>query len=132
MASRRPATSVAELPKIIELGYANSRRDGLRFFVHAGIRPGVPLSQQTQDDSLWIREPRLSSTADYERLIVHGHTVTSSSFPDIKPNRVNLDTRAMFGGPLTAAAFTDSKRFPARLLQATQRLTFLCSYERRR
>lgn len=92
--------------------------DGQRFFVHAGIRPGIPLNQQTRDDMLWIREPFLSSTADHGLLVIHGHTPQRDGKPDIHPNRVNLDTGAVFGRKLTAAVFTDSERLPVEFLQA--------------
>jgi len=91
--------------------------DGQRLFVHAGIRPGIPLEQQARDDLLWIREPFLSSTTNYGRLIVHGHSPTDGPMPDIKPNRVNVDTGAVFGGPLTAVAFTESERWPISVVQ---------------
>lgn len=92
--------------------------DGVRLFVHAGIRPGIPMEKQTRDDLLWIREPFLSSTADHGRLICHGHTPTRGSLPNIKPNRVNVDTGAVFGGPLTAAAFNKSEQGSIQVLQA--------------
>lgn len=89
--------------------------DGQRFFVHAGVHPGRPLARQDEHDFLWIREPFLSSTEDFGRLIVHGHTPLKTGRPDIRPNRLNLDTSAVYGGPLTAAAFeghrTTSKAF---------------------
>jgi serine/threonine protein phosphatase 1 len=77
-------------------------RDEHRLFVHAGVRPGVPLQAQSRDDMLWIREPFLSSRLWHGALVVHGH---STRAPDVQANRVNLDTGACFGGPLTAAAF---------------------------
>ena len=92
--------------------------DGQRLFVHAGIRPGIPLDQQTRDDLLWIREPFLSSDADHGLLIVHGHTPLKSGKPDIRQNRINLDTGAVFGRALTAAVFSDSERDPVDFLQA--------------
>lgn len=92
--------------------------DGVRFFVHAGIRPGVPLDRQTRHDLLWIREPFLGATDDYGRLIVHGHSPRHDGKPEILPNRVNLDTAAVYGGPLTAAVFVDGERMPVDFLQA--------------
>jgi serine/threonine protein phosphatase 1 len=79
--------------------------DGHRFFVHAGIKPGVPLNAQSNHDMLWIREPFLSSDLWHGALVVHGHTPTAAADPEVKSNRVNVDTGACFGGPLTAAAF---------------------------
>jgi serine/threonine protein phosphatase 1 len=86
--------------------------DGLRFFAHAGIDPSVPLDAQDEHDLLWIREPFLSSTRDHGRLIVHGHTPQQSGVPDRRPNRLNIDTAAVYGGPLTAAVFTDDAAQP--------------------
>ncbi|WBU56018.1 metallophosphoesterase [Paracoccus sediminicola] len=68
-------------------------------FVHAGIRPGIPLDQQSPTDLMWIRKPFHDSAADHGALIVHGHTpvkrVTHYG------NRLNLDTGAAFGGPVS-------------------------------
>jgi len=80
--------------------------DGRRFFVHAGINPDRPLDAQDDHDLLWIREPFLSSGRDYGRLIVHGHTPLTTGMPDQCGNRLNLDTAAVYGGPLTAAVFS--------------------------
>jgi serine/threonine protein phosphatase 1 len=86
--------------------------DDNRFFVHAGVRPGVPLVAQSKDDMLWIREPFLSSELWHGALVVHGHTPTKTRAPDVQSNRVNLDTGACFGGPLTAAAFGSAQLCP--------------------
>jgi serine/threonine protein phosphatase 1 len=83
----------------LPLAYADSKR----FFVHAGIEPGVPLNEQDRDTLLWIREPFLSDPRDHGAYIVHGHT--PSETPELLPNRLGLDTGACFGGPLTAAVF---------------------------
>jgi serine/threonine protein phosphatase 1 len=91
--------------------------DGQRFFVHAGIRPGVPLHQQRRDDLLWVREPFLSSALDHGRLIVHGHTPLRDGRPDIRANRINLDTGAVYGRPLTAAVFVETTAQPVGILQ---------------
>jgi serine/threonine protein phosphatase 1 len=92
--------------------------DGRRFFVHAGVNPGAPLDAQDDFDLLWIREPFLSHDGDYGRLIVHGHTPLASGVPDLRGNRLNLDTGAVFGGPLTAAVFDDAQTEPIGFLQA--------------
>jgi serine/threonine protein phosphatase 1 len=94
--------------KALPLRFADQKR----LFVHAGIRPGVPIADQSEDDLLWIREPFLSSKVNYNTFVVHGHTPTNSGLPDLYSNRLNLDTGACFGGELTAAAFTDQKAPP--------------------
>lgn len=83
-----------------------------RFYVHAGIRPAIPIASQGREDMLWIREPFLSSEEDHGIFIVHGHTPTKSRIPDLRSNRLNLDTGACFGGRLTAAIFTSDQVFP--------------------
>jgi serine/threonine protein phosphatase 1 len=90
--------------------------DGLRLFVHAGVNPNRPLDKQSRQDLLWIREPFLSSEKDFGRLIVHGHTPLRSGRPDVRPNRVNLDTAAVYGGPLTAAVFVDDRKGPTEFI----------------
>ncbi|WP_027544880.1 metallophosphoesterase family protein [Bradyrhizobium sp. WSM2254] len=86
--------------------------DGKRLYVHAGIRPGVAMAAQTAHDLLWIREPFLSSDLDHGALVVHGHTPTKSGLPDLRTNRLNIDTGACFGGQLTAAMFSNRQRQP--------------------
>ncbi len=72
-------------------------------FVHAGLRPGVSLEEQTEDDLIWIREPFLNSDEDFGRLIVHGHTALDH--PHHFGNRVDLDGGAGYGNPLIPAVF---------------------------
>jgi serine/threonine protein phosphatase 1 len=91
--------------------------DGRRFFVHAGVNPATPLETQDDFDLLWIREPFLSHRGGYGRLIVHGHTPLADGVPDLRGNRLNLDTGAVFGGPLTAAVFDDAQTEPVGFLQ---------------
>jgi serine/threonine protein phosphatase 1 len=69
-------------------------------FVHAGIRPGIPMAQQIEDDLVWIRDPFLMDPVDHGVLIVHGHTVVDQ--PTHYGNRVNIDSGAAYGGPLSA------------------------------
>ena len=90
--------------------------DGVRYFVHAGVNPARPLDHQTERDQVWIREPFLSSATDYGRLIVHGHTPLTTGVPDLRANRLNIDTGAVYGGPLTAAVFTAEAREPVAFL----------------
>ena len=86
--------------------------DGKRFFVHAGIEPGVQLEHQQREAMLWIREPFLSDPRDHGQYIVHGHTPVKIGKVEHLPNRLNLDTGAVFGGPLTAAVFDDTNIGP--------------------
>jgi len=72
-------------------------------FVHAGIRPGVPITLQEPADLLWIRGDFLESSLGHGALVVHGHTPVEA--PEHRGNRVNLDTGAGFGRRLTAAVF---------------------------
>jgi serine/threonine protein phosphatase 1 len=69
-------------------------------FVHAGIRPGIALKNQTETDLVWIRDPFLMQTASFGPLIVHGHTAIDAATH--YGNRLNLDSGAAYGGPLSA------------------------------
>ena len=95
--------------------------DQHRLYVHAGIRPCVPIEDQAESDLLWIREPFLSFGADHPRFVVHGHTPTISRGPDLRTNRINIDTGACFGGPLTAALFTETELKPTMFVSSTGR-----------
>ncbi len=68
-------------------------------FVHAGIRPGVPLQEQNDEDLLWIREDFTASTARHEHVVVHGHTIAPEV--ELLPNRIGIDTGAFHTGVLT-------------------------------
>lgn len=80
-----------------------SVRVGDYVFVHAGVRPGVPLDQQTEYDMLWIRDEFLSDGRALGAVIVHGHTPASK--PHWDSRRVGIDTGAYLSGKLTAARF---------------------------
>jgi serine/threonine protein phosphatase 1 len=71
-----------------------------RFFLcHAGVRPGVPLDRQREEDLLWIRDEFLNCDVDFGKIVVHGHTPTTQ--PNFRPNRINIDTGAFASGRLT-------------------------------
>lgn len=72
-------------------------------FVHAGLRPGVPLRDQSAQDLMWIREPFLSDRRDHGRLVVHGHSPVD--WPRHHGNRVALDGGAGWGRDLHVAVF---------------------------
>ncbi|HQS96670.1 MAG: serine/threonine protein phosphatase [Novosphingobium sp. 17-62-19] len=69
-------------------------------FVHAGIRPGVPIEEQATSDLRWIRREFLDHADWHGHLVVHGHTITDA--PDVQPNRIGIDTGAYASGRLTA------------------------------
>ena len=69
------------------------------FFVHAGVKPGVPLERQREADLLWIRDDFLLHEQDFGKMIVHGHTPVRE--PDFHDNRINIDTGAYTTGKLT-------------------------------
>lgn len=71
--------------------------------VHAGLRPGVPLNWQAEDDLVWIRSEFLDHAEPFEKLVVHGHTALE--YPMHAGNRVNLDGGAGYFRPLHAAVF---------------------------
>ena len=82
--------------------------EGDYVFVHAGVRPGVPLADQQEEDLIWIRELFLNSTADHGAVIVHGHTIRPD--PEFRPNRIGIDTGAYFTNSLTCLALEGTKR----------------------
>jgi serine/threonine protein phosphatase 1 len=89
----------------LELSY----RAGDYLFVHAGVRPGVELDRQDEDDMLWIRDEFLSWPHDFGAVVVHGHTPVRA--PEDLHNRVGIDTYAFQTGKLTAAGFEGSRRW---------------------
>lgn len=81
------------------------------FFCHAGVRPGVALEAQSPTDLLWIRNEFLDSPADFGAVVVHGHTPVAE--PDVRRNRINIDTGAYATGRLTCLVLESDQ---ARLL----------------
>src|SRR5690606_6864003 len=74
-------------------------QEGDYLFVHAGIRPWAPLDRQAEADLLWIREPFLDWDQPFGPVVVHGHTITQ--IPEIRANRIGIDTGAYATGVLT-------------------------------
>ena len=83
-------------------------RFGDYLFVHAGVRPGVALEDQSAHDLVWIREPFLASGADHGAVIVHGHTPVEAV--EVRPNRIGIDTGAVFTGNLTCLVLEGAAR----------------------
>lgn len=85
-------------------------------FVHAGVRPGVALDAQDERDLLWIRHEFLMSGEPFGKVVVHGHTPAYE--PEIRPNRIGVDTGCYFTGVLTAVRLEGETR---RFIQASER-----------
>ena len=93
--------------------WADTLRFGDYLFVHAGIRPSIDLSMQSQSDLRWIRQPFLDDEGDHGFVIVHGHTISQDVVE--RPNRVGIDTGAYRSGVLTALVLEGENR---RFIQA--------------
>ena len=76
-------------------------------FVHAGIRPGIPLERQSRHDLMWIREPFLTATEPFGAVVVHGHTPRPE--PVVRDNRIGIDTGAVMGGVLTCVVLEENR-----------------------
>ena len=90
-------------------GLEDQVRIGDYLFVHAGIRPGTPLHKQEQFDLRWIRDEFLEDEeTDHGVMVVHGHTIASE--PELKRNRIGIDTGCFSSGRLTALALEGEER----------------------
>jgi serine/threonine protein phosphatase 1 len=78
-------------------------------FVHAGIRPGVPLEQQKPSDLRWIRDSFTGHPGDHGVVVVHGHTITDEV--EERANRIGIDTGAFMSGRLTAIGLEGDERW---------------------
>lgn len=88
--------------------FADTFRFGDYVFVHAGIRPGLPLDAQQAADLRWIRDGFLDDAAEHGFIVVHGHTITDE--PVERANRIGIDTGAYRGGALTALVIDNAQR----------------------
>ena len=89
-------------------GLAVTHIAGDYLFVHAGLRPGVPIDRQERDDLLWIREEFLHSDADFGKMVVHGHSIARE--PVLRPNRIGIDTGAYASDRLTCLVLEGAAR----------------------
>ena len=90
-------------------GFDDTFRAGTYLFVHAGIRPGVPLEQQSRTDLRWIREPFLKDGSEHGFTVIHGHTIREQV--EERANRIGIDTGAYRSGVLTALGLEGSERW---------------------
>ena len=98
--SALPAAHVAFLRSLVRM-----HQEGEYLFVHAGIRPGVPLAEQTLDDLTTMRQPFLFTEGSLGAIVVHGHSNTPQVVTT--PNRIGIDTGAGMGGPLTCVVLEE-------------------------
>ncbi len=107
-----------ELASFFDLALPKSHRQFLQqlktsfvcgdfFFAHAGVRPGIPLEDQRETDLLWIRREFLTHQGDFGKIVVHGHTPVPT--PEVRKNRINIDTGAYATGCLTCLKLESSE-----------------------
>lgn len=109
MRSGRPLPDAVPKPHRSFLdGLKPSAHLGDYYFVHAGIDPTRALNRQEPRAQLWIREPFLTSRQEFDAVVVHGHTPVRSVA--VRPNRIGIDTGAVFGGPLSCLVLEGADR----------------------
>jgi len=90
-------------------GLRIAHQEGGYYFVHAGILPGVALAQQPDRPRMWIRRRFLDSTLDHGAVVVHGHSISAE--PELRSNRIGIDTGAYQSGILTCAVLDGTRQF---------------------
>ena len=83
-------------------------QEGDYFFVHAGVRPGLGLGDQDANDMMWIRDEFLNSTANFGKVVVHGHSIKPQ--PVVRSNRIGIDTGAFATGVLTCLVLAGAEQ----------------------
>lgn len=91
--------AIPETHRIFLAGLSLSFTCGDYFFVHAGVRAGIPFEEQSEHDLLWIRDDFLLHEEFFDKIVVHGHTPVAE--PQVLRNRINIDTGAYATGRLT-------------------------------
>ncbi|UAK25838.1 metallophosphoesterase family protein [Sphingomonas nostoxanthinifaciens] len=113
LADRYPPSAilahVPETHRAFLRGMGDAIQVGDYLFVHAGIRPGVPLEDQAPEDVRWIRQPFLDSDEDHGAVVVHGHTISAA--PEMRRNRIGIDTGAYASDVLTAVGLEGTERW---------------------
>ena len=105
-----PASGASRTPRHLEFfrSLRVAYREGDYYFVHAGIRPGVPLEDQSDLDRMWIRQSFLDSEVDHGVVVVHGHSI--APVPEVRRNRIGIDTGAYRSRVLTCLVLEGSER----------------------
>ncbi len=80
-------------------------------FVHAGLRPRIPLETQNTEDLLWIRDNFISTKYDFGKRVIFGHTPLKK--PLVEPNKIGIDTGAVYGNALTCVQLPELVFFKA-------------------
>lgn len=101
--------AVPQADRAFIAGFEDLFTIGDYLFVHAGIRPDLPMEEQATSDLRWIREPFLSHAGSHGAIIVHGHTITDA--PVLTTNRIGIDTGAYKSGRLTALGLEGTERW---------------------
>lgn len=104
IATHVPAEDIAFLRT-----FRDTYKSGDYLFVHAGIRPGVPIAEQRPADMRWIRDRFLDDPRDHGVVVVHGHSITAEV--EERPNRLGIDTGAYASGRLTAVGLEGTERW---------------------
>jgi serine/threonine protein phosphatase 1 len=106
----RMARQLGEAISLKQLEFLKSLKTsvvfGGYFLCHAGVRPGISLELQSEEDLLWIRDEFLTSQTDFGKVVVHGHTPRRE--PEVLANRINIDTGAYTSGRLTCILLDES------------------------
>lgn len=116
LARARPSAAVRMVEQAVPVehrkflaGFVDTASFGQYLFVHAGVRPGVPLASQLPHDLRWIRFPFLGDERDHGRVVVHGHTISETI--EVRPNRIGVDTGAYRTGVLSALGIEEAERW---------------------
>ena len=102
------AAALPEEHKVFLSGLLNTHVEAGYAFAHAGIRPGIALADQREEDLLWGTENFIGDARDHGKVIVHGHWYTPE--PDVRHNRIGIDTGAFASGRLTCLVLCGASR----------------------